>query len=388
MLTMSETDTTPKRLLIRGLIPNPYFPSDALLTIELDLTDLFTEAGPDYMAFKQKLEDMLNAMDRKYAKSVNKLRGRRVSAAYKTMLTSELLPGQKKPKAVKHRGRVLQVQPYPSRFSSVLGELRTEFYGDKSYQGLLKKHNAQPLHSSQHGKRRFVTYFLHEEDAMALQRDVDELNKTVDKLNGELKEFEASSDFGDIIQYLREKVTNGRWSRTPPIHSTIHRAQLNYTPLVLGAEMIENYTDENVKEQLRHTISQMVEKIAGNFQAKLSEWMAKLTTLLAAETLNSQDVETLGTQLAEIRTNATRYQMQAIVGQHFETCEALLAAVKARNQPEVTPELAHTLLQSASDKVAETLHIQAGDPKSTLKEASLTLKKVDPVTRALIESML
>jgi hypothetical protein len=380
---MSSLTEQTHQFLIRGLTPNPYFPSDALLSVELDVTDLFTEAGPDYISWKQKLEDMLNEMDRKYAKSVNKLRGRKVSAAYKTIVLHEMTAGSKKPRAVKHRGRVLQIQPYPSRFSSVLGELRTEFYGDKSYKGLLRQHNAVPLSSVQHGKRRFITYFLHEQDAVELQKDVDKLNMQVDRLNNELTEFERSSDFGNIIQYLREKVTNGRWSRRPPIHSTIHKVSLNFTPLPLGREIIDNYTNESVKAQVRQSISDMVQRVAANFQAKLSDWLANLTELLTHE-ITVADVGQLEQQLAEIRSNSTRYQMEGIVGQHFTTCEAVIAALKSKDTPE-----GPAMLQDAATKVAASLHIQSGqDAASTLKEATMTMRKVDPETKALIEAML
>ena len=147
-----------QNFLLRGVIPSAHLPSDALLSVELNVTGLFTEGGADYVAWKQGLEDRLNGMDRKYAKVLTRLRGRKVSAAYKTM-TEQVVEGEgdkAKVKSVKVRGRIIQLMPYPSKFSNTIGDLRTDFYGAQGTRGLLKTHNAVLLSSSSIGRRRFA----------------------------------------------------------------------------------------------------------------------------------------------------------------------------------------------------------------------------------------
>jgi uncharacterized protein (DUF1810 family) len=346
------------------------------LAVECDITDIFTEQGADYMSFKQGFEDLLNQVDEKYARSVAKLRGRKLDAAYRT---ETIHVGEGEGQEQKKRCRYWEVTPYPSVFMSKLAELKGDFYGSGQYRkGLLRKHNAIILHEEWHGRRKVCTYFLAEEEAGPLLEDVKKLNEQIDQLNKEIAEYECTDTFKQLMEYLTSKIPPANFSRYP-VKSYIHHIQVKYFPLPINKQIVESYMDERVKEEVRKNLTEAVEKITESFADKMSDWMAKLAGKLAGE-LTSAEVQSMRKTLDSIQEETKRYQVDSLLGKQFRVCEALVKAMETRSSKEI---------EEATNAIATDLGIPMKDtPQETLQEAVAKIRGIDRETRALISTMI
>jgi len=329
------------------------------------------------MHFKQHLEEMLNKMDHQFARSASRLKGRKVEASYKTVDVSE---GEGKKKVdTKVRERTVVVMPYPSVFASRLSEVKNDFYGSGNKLGLMEKHNATKLAESQHGRRRFVTYFLHESEAASLLEDVAALNARIDAINRDVNRFESTAEFGELMRYLEAMVCDTTvWSRHP-VQSKCRPIEVTFMPMPISSELIEAYTDPKVKAAIKKSVGDAAAAVAKTFQEQLGRWMEVLTTKL---TLDVTDAEISGMRhfLTEIEANADKYNARMLVSRQLEVCESLISAIET-HEP--------TALTAAANGVAALLQLQVkDDPKDTLKDAVAKIQKVDEVTMSFIDSLI
>jgi len=367
--TTTEAAAAANQFMLRGVIPHPYVPSSGLLLVELDITGLFTDRGADYIAWKQTLEDRLNELDRKYAKSEGRLRGRGVDAKYRTTIT--VTTQGKRRKVTKTRGRYLTMMPYPSVYASILSTIRRDFYN------LFGEHGGIRLYEEWHGRRKFVTYFLLEDQAAALTKDVEGLNLRLEELNRQVAEFEKTRDFEKLLLFLEDSVPPERWSKHP-VHSVIHPIALNFAPMPISKHLVETYMDSSVREQVRNNVRESVEKIVSSFNERLGEWMQNLAPLLL-ERIDESSLQKFEATLKEIRAESARYQLEPLVGRQFQVCEALVAAVRTGNPDTI---------EDAAGKVAELFSISKGGAVETIREASTKMRDVDPTVKALISTMI
>lgn len=362
-----------ERILIRGVVPNPYFPSSHLLTVDLDVTNEFTDTGTDYVKWKQGLEDALNELDRKHANEVGKLRGRKVDAKYRTVMEAVEHKGTKK----KVRSRIISVVPYPSVYLSRLSDLRTEFYGGGGRKGILEKHRAIVLHREEHGKRRFVTWFLREEEAVAVRQDTEALNRKIEQLNASIAEFERTKDFRDLMEYMAQIPTD-KWCRAPPLRSRLRPITLNFMPFPLSKDLVDTYMDVQIKAEVKESITKAVESIVKSFNQRLSEWLIHLTESLAAN-VQKQESELIQENLHRILEDADKYQVRSLMSTQVRLCEALVSAMQSDNVDN---------LRDVSQQVAAFAGVEAkGTIGSTLRNAALAMRNVDEETRAYLSTL-
>lgn len=365
--------------LIAGVIPNPSSPSDALLRLECNITGIFTERGSDYMAWKQKLEDLINKKDAKYARVKSRLKGRGVDVKYRTFQAKEAtgkVDAKGKPvfKKVIQRVRVLELMPYPSVFASRLSFSRQKFYrAIQSNGGII-------LNSSSVGKLKHNTYFLLSHQAAGLTNDTDKLNAEIEKLNQDVENFEKTKDFADMIGYLKRDIPVERWSKRPPIHSHIHPISLGFQPMPISKWLIEQYTDKSVMDEVRNNIHQQVEKITGTVTKKMSEWVHDLSIILLRD-LTVGDIFLAEKKLTEIKQMAEEYQIAELVSKDMELCETLFNAIKTKDA---------VMIDKATKEVAKAAGIDTSGKgtRAILSEASLNMNEVSEQAKALIKGML
>lgn len=362
---MPQQQAQTQELQLRGVIPNPYSPSSYLLQVELDVTGLFTDRGEDYVSFKQKLEDRLNALDRKYAKEVNRLRGRGVDAKYRTVTAD----GKKKTRA-----RFVEMMPYPSTFASRLSRVRTELYD------AIRDAGGIPLAETTHGRRKFVTYFMLEAQAAKLTKATTRLNQKIDELNEDIGKFERTDDFAGLLAFVKGSVPHDRWSRDGgDLHSHIHYIGLNLTPFLISKELVDQFMDDRVRAQVRASITGTVEKITESFQQRISAWVKTLNTALQGE-VKPATINQLAKTFQEIRDESREYQVDGLITDQFRVCEALVTALQSGDG---------TAVSDAVDKMADYAGVRnRADAGTVLAEAGLKMANVSKETKALIETLL
>ena len=359
--------TTTDRILIRGVVPNPYFPSTHLLTVDLDVTSEFTDTGTDYVKWKQGLEDALNILDHKYAASEGKLRGRKVDAKYRS------IEGGKKPM----RSRIVSLIPYPSVFLSRHSSLKTEFYGGGGKQGVFQKHRAVALHRESHGMRTFVTWFLREEEAVAVRQDTEVINRKIEQLNRDIAEFERTKAFRDLTDYMA-RIPTDKWCRQPPLRSRLHEITLNFAPFPLSKELVDTYMDVQIKAEVRESITQAVESIVRSFNERVSDWIILVTEKLAAQ-VTQEERGLIEGNLQRILEDAEKYQVRNLMSTQVRLCEALVSAVHTDSEEQ---------LRDVSTQVAKYAGVEAkGTIGSTLRNAALAMRNVDPEQIAYISTL-
>lgn len=268
-----STQTQQQAILLRGVIPNPWAPSISLFNLELDVTDIFTEDGSDYMAWKQGLQDMLNELDIQYAAKVAALRGRRVEAEYKTVVNGK----------GKRQIRITIFKPYPSRFMSQLGYVRTKFYGSVNTKGILEEFS-MIIAEEKRGGLTIQTRLVPETLLPKLRLAMKELDSDIDNIQADITRYEQTQDFQKIKDYILTNIPDERWSKRPQtLHTQLHYIQLNPWPIVASRDFIETFTDEETKKEIRESLGKVVEQVVQTAQKTLSGIIGNLALYLKKE---------------------------------------------------------------------------------------------------------
>ncbi len=361
----------PPKILLRGVIPNPWTPSDSLFNVEVTLTNIFDDSRK-YMNWKEILEDKLNELDKKYTLRAKGLRGRRVEAEYKTM---KLATGEKT------RVRVLTLQPYPSRFMSALGYIRTKFYGSPNTLGVLEEHSII-LSEDKRGKLTVQTRLVPEAMLPLLRSDIAELNKQLDVLQVDIDRYESETDFLNLKNYILEDVPPHRWSKQPDkLHTQLHPIQLNPWPLVASKDFIDSFTDEETKKEVRASISKVVLQTVQATQKDMNSFIERLTKALIENTLSNEDLRYVESGMSKMQRMSIETGTYHFVRPNIEAIQALIAAINTKDAE---------ALVKASKLAADHFNVRRGKtPVDTLKAISDNLTgNIDPRIKSVVNQIL
>lgn len=231
-------------------------PTEGLLSVDIDVTDLFESV--DYMGWKEELEDILRDIDVRHALRESKTSGRRIQASYKTVMDQA--------SRAKHRIRVVNVSPYPSRFNSVLSNLRTKIYGSQFSVGILPKYG-EVIAQVQKGIQLVKLYLIPASNIGHMNDAIDNLNVIIDNLRNNIRAYELGNDYNQIITHLL-RVPSGRWSKYP-VQANIYNIRMSQIPFVVSKEIIDTYMDERTRKEVEATVRRAVSSVATDIQNRI-----------------------------------------------------------------------------------------------------------------------
>ena len=311
----TKTKQVNPTVLLKGLVLNPWSPSTALLQVDLKVTDLFS--NDEYMAWKEGLEDVLNELDHRYAIREKSLKGRRVEASYKTVATA----------TGKTRSRVVTIQPYPSRFASAIGYIRTKFYGSPNKTGVIEKFS-QVIQEDRRGKMVLQTRLVPESMYPEMVEAMKELDNDIVKLQEDINKYESTEDFKRVKEYIQRRVDPARWSKNPNrLHVELHPIHLNPMPMVASREFIETFTDEDTKKQIKDSLTKVVIQSVKSSQKEIGGIIGNLTMLLN-EKVTDNDVNKAQKNVDRLEKMITETNTYQFIGPKFKAVQALLDAIK------------------------------------------------------------
>jgi hypothetical protein len=296
-----------------GAIPVIYCPSEGLLNVDLDVTGLFS--GSEYMSWKESVEDVLNEIDKAYAKRSSMVKGRRIKAYYKTVTTEY----------GKQRVRVVSVSPYPSRFTSILSALRTEIYGSKAKLGILPKYGeviAEIYRSVQPVK----LYLVPSSNLSKLNDEIDRLNRIVDNLQLEIAAYENSFDFDKVIGRLKV-VPVERWNKYP-VKAQLYHIRVQHIPFIVSDEIINSYMDERTKAAVEQTVKAAVQTVAKDIQGKIKKIIEEYFSLLSKK-YNAWDIKRLRTWTEQIKSLP---EGQKWFSREIQAIESMIDAIEEKDE--------------------------------------------------------
>lgn len=300
-------------VIMSGIIPIVYCPSEALLSVDLDVTGLFTSS--EYMAWKEDVEDLLYQIDVAYALKSSMVKGRRIRASYKTVMTQ----------FGKQRIRIINISPYPSRFNTILSNIRTKIYGSQITTGILPKYG-EVIAQVQKGSQVVKLYLVPSSNITKLNDEIDALNKKLDELQHSIEEYENSYDFDKIIGKLKVVPTE-RWNRYP-VTTKIYPIKIKHIPFVVSKDIIDSYIDERTREAVEETIKNAVASVAMDIQKKIKTIIEEYFGLLSKK-YNAWDIKKLRRWTEQVKSLP---EAQKWFRSEIEALESMIDAIESNDE--------------------------------------------------------
>jgi len=359
-----------KGVVIEGFLLSAHSPTEARISVNCDCSHL---SWGDYREVIYSLQDVLAEVDEAFKR--RSLRGRGLRARHRRI-------------TARRRSKVIDFQPFPSRYVNVLRSLRRGLYE-------LINENCIVLQMMEYGAFRRNIYLLPYSRAPRFMSRVAILNEIIKELNVDVQRFMKSEYYQRIRNIFRRfNVDDSEFDRI----GEIPEIEVDLTPLRLDPSIVEGLIEsrykkmfkkireeeriglEKIRMELERKRSEMVSKAIQDLQGRLSTLIGNIAKYSVTK-FTPRRAEGARRVLMDIKELAEGTGVGAFIG---EAVEATLKLIDATATNDVEG------VKDAVDEIAEFAGVEVkDDPIETLKEVSVSLTKgVSERVKALMREML
>ncbi|MEM4449341.1 MAG: hypothetical protein QXQ33_00755 [Nitrososphaerota archaeon] len=242
-------------LRLDGGIVSVYAPAKAL-QIMIDVSNMYWSR--ELNSLKNSLKEVLMRINEKYADDPERLRGRRIDVAIKTI---------KPPEDVPEELRILVIPAVPSKVLNRLSTIRKELYDVINEECIVLQRQVV-------GMKKRNLYFIPAQRIPALLGRVDELNKKIDELNGIIERFKANE-----LHLINEVLTA---YSLPIIEDLPHikYIRIEILPVSVDPEIVYNIIDDKAKRMLGKLIASEAQELAKKYMEKLQSAFLEVESII------------------------------------------------------------------------------------------------------------
>jgi len=351
------------KVLTQGFLTDVDVPSEERLAIHIDLSGL---EGYRHVDWVSALQDLLRGVDASYRNTKNSKNNRgepRKSRSVRVRYVKDVSGLQRK---------VATFHPYPSALVNRLKEMRHKVYDALNENCLI-------LQEERIGRMKRKLYFLPSSLAPEFMLEVEELNRKLAVLVAELKAFEGSADFSQIMKHIEAAGVkpDGFSANLTPI-------RVSPVPLSLSKEFFTQY----LEEEKRKMLTEVDEKRKEGLAVLEREMQRKREEMLEALKRNLQDRFATVMAMAEEAVKATisgRGASSVAATKRMKELSRLIKSVGIEFDEKPFDALGDVfsavnskdaeMLKNAVNELAESLGVKpSGDPVRDMELASRTVR--------------